>query len=826
MVEVDSLNECFYFLENDTTHFVVIRQLNDGLLKEIENNTGKIGKQFKTLVFDFWNINESLEAKDGDKIKTIIAQYKPNSLVIKHCPIKKEFNFYQDENVLKLDGFYITDELYTMSPCLYNLFNNIRTAKLQLKKIKINSKAQLENFFYFILNTVCNQLILDDIFIEFLIKEKEDDEEYDNLDKYFTLDGGYIIIKNEVYKDLKNLKLIDTPLFCLPDDNIKSLREAQNKNIYLDIDENSLLNPGMITKFKFENDLLDVCFDLDSYKINSDIDKDYLNYLDDIFSLVVDNIDIYRKIKFKNFDVTKLEYVIGYNNHTLEEDKFILNEQEKTLKKNYENKYKELEEKIKNKKLENIDELIFDNCTNKFIDLILSMVKKGKKLNLLKIKKCANEYFYISENLCKLNIVHLNLFDVPIKFEPVQRKIKNEKLTLKIVSLEHYCKENDLSFYLVMKDIRQLLKEINTECICFEMNALPNLINFLLAEQYNSNNKNYNSNEKEEIKQYFPKKNISEDSKAYRDYYLDNMSKIDNLENKKIILKRNNIRNKLENFYYIWKASEFKDPEKEDKHKKDPSDHGKEMAYLDIDYRKFFKKNKIEKINIENCLFTNLTKTFLKSQDMIKIINENNNQTIINFIAKEEKKKEDKKEEEKKDEIKKEETDDEIDNEQYVMDIKTLKEILLKNNGIDDLAHLMKMKFSDFKNSFLPKSLFDKLKDRIIIVINNFLELKELFCLLNVLNVVENKKSDENKKIIEDDNETAIEKIKNYFIKEKSYEEGEKITHTIFNNYYSSEEEKKFIKGKELVFNVEGVNYKVKIKFVDNVKNDFDFIYQ
>lgn len=162
----------FTFLENDTTHFVVIRQLNDGLLKEIENNTGKIGKQFKTLVFDFWNINESLEAKDGDKIKTIIAQYKPNSLVIKHCPIKKEFNFYQDENVLKLDGFYITDELYTMSPCLYNLFNNIRTAKLQLKKIKINSKAQLENFFYFILNTVCNQLILDDIFIEFFNQRK------------------------------------------------------------------------------------------------------------------------------------------------------------------------------------------------------------------------------------------------------------------------------------------------------------------------------------------------------------------------------------------------------------------------------------------------------------------------------------------------------------------------------------------------------------------------------------------------------------------------------------------------------------------------------
>ena len=66
--------------------------------------------------------------------------------------------------------------------------------------------------------------------------------------------------------------------------------------------------------------LFDICYDLDSFKLNfnsNDADENgkkyYLKFLKFIFELIKDNNSIYRKIKFKNFDTTKLEYIIGYN---------------------------------------------------------------------------------------------------------------------------------------------------------------------------------------------------------------------------------------------------------------------------------------------------------------------------------------------------------------------------------------------------------------------------------------------------------------------------------------------------------------------------------
>jgi hypothetical protein len=147
------------------------------------------------------------------------------------------------------------------------------------------------------------------------------------------------------------------------------------------------------------------------------------------------------------------------------------------------------------------------------------------------------------------------------------------------------------------------------------MNALPNLINFLLAEQYNKDN----DKDKKEIKQYYPiKSKDKEKVEIERDKHFNSIEKIENLKNKKIILKRNNIRNHLENYFYIMKLNQFKVPEKEDKHRKDASDHGKEMAYLDEDYKNFFDKNEINEITIENCLFTNLDKTYLSSYELKK----------------------------------------------------------------------------------------------------------------------------------------------------------------------------------------------------------------
>ena len=61
-----------YFLENDTTNFIVIRQMEDDILEKIEkyffNN-----KDFKrVLVFVYWNINESLESSEENRKKLLI----------------------------------------------------------------------------------------------------------------------------------------------------------------------------------------------------------------------------------------------------------------------------------------------------------------------------------------------------------------------------------------------------------------------------------------------------------------------------------------------------------------------------------------------------------------------------------------------------------------------------------------------------------------------------------------------------------------------------------------------------------------------------------
>ena len=145
-----------------------------------------------------------------------------------------------------------------MSPYLSNIFQFLKTKKLFLKKIKINSKNQLNDFFKFIKKTECEELELDDIFIELLIKEKEDDDE---LKQYFSYENGKIILINDGKKEelkLKNLKLIDCPLFALPESNVNPLgkffeNNKLNKDVSIDIDENSLLNPGIITKLKIKD---------------------------------------------------------------------------------------------------------------------------------------------------------------------------------------------------------------------------------------------------------------------------------------------------------------------------------------------------------------------------------------------------------------------------------------------------------------------------------------------------------------------------------------------------------------------------------------------
>jgi len=83
------------------------------------------------------------------------------------------------------------------------------------------------------------------------------------------------------------------------------------------------------------------------------------------------------------------------------------------------------------------------------------MIKLETNINLLKIKKCAKEYFNIY-SLYNFNIKYLYLFDTPIigdsKDSNDNTTLNNEILTIKIVSLNHYCQENNLDFYFVMEN--------------------------------------------------------------------------------------------------------------------------------------------------------------------------------------------------------------------------------------------------------------------------------------------------------------------------------------------------------------------------------------
>ena len=96
----------------------------------------------------------------------------------------------------------------------------------------------MNNFFDFIQGVECQELILNDVFIELLIKENENDD--NELKTYFTLEKGKIIIMKEETKletKIKKLTLIDCPLFSLPDENDLFKNINQYQDISIDIDK-------------------------------------------------------------------------------------------------------------------------------------------------------------------------------------------------------------------------------------------------------------------------------------------------------------------------------------------------------------------------------------------------------------------------------------------------------------------------------------------------------------------------------------------------------------------------------------------------------------
>ena len=840
-------NNNYYLLFNDKTTFIVIRDFNFDKDKiDIKGNTNL------SLVFDFENLSIKLEP---EKVAGFINYIKSNNnairnIIIKNClvtnkdkkkedeeevnekkinekkkikceespsPVEKISNFF-DNIKLDLDLLYISDELYSMSPNLNILFGNVSAKKLILKKIKINSKSELNKFFEFISKIKCEELDLEDIFIELIIKE---DKDYNDLEKYITFENGkFNVINFEKELKVKKLKMIDCPLFDISQDIFKNISD----DIAIDIDENSIINPDIITKLKINEGYFEICYDLDSFKLNDNEENqnnkdkkiDYLKYFEYIFNTITkDNIK-FKKIKFKNFDMTKYEYITGENLTFIEEKNLIFNKEERERKTKFEEFDKKINERIKNwnniNNFKEIKELIFDNCSNYFIQLILKLILNNKNnLEYLKLKKCGKEYFDII-NILSLKLNKLILFDIPLKLEKFPEKDKLGKiinLTIGISCLEHYCKINDLDYYKTMEIIVQLITNKNyNRNLCFEMNALPSIMTFLAAKEYEkiSNPEStyktippYFDFIKEDIG--FPdldkKKEIFKKAIEKRNSLVKESFKLKGLnENTTIKLKRNNIKNRLENYEYFYYNLLNQKNQDLERGKNLKSDFGKDVFDIDKDYKYFFYYNGIKDIILENCLFTN----FRNSQN-IELEKE---ETIINFIHSN-------------------------SNKNYVFDMLTLNEIFFGNKASENITILAKylsiknfeeISIETFEYLINLTQILQKIKrffsnfalKKIEMVFHNIKEKKEFFCLLSVFDIISEKdyflkkfyefnkkKNKYEPKPINDDDKRAniriadqkklIEKIGPYFLKKKD-ENGEDIYSNVFNYYYTSEEEK------------------------------------
>ena len=841
-MELNQKGSPFYILSNDNTTFIVFRDIKFN--QSDININPKDKKEYLTIVFDYDNLVKELDNDETNSytLKNIINKNSENydkdhlNIVIKNCVIGKETNLYDDNKDLNLNKLYISDELYSMSPNIHILFQKFKPRELNLKKFKINSKLQLSNFLDFILNTGCEELILEDIFIELLIKKDENDEEYNDLEQYITFENGKIYInKNEEKKEtkIKKLKMIDCPLFALSEDTFKNINNY--KDISLDIEQNSLLNQNIITKFKINKGFSDICFDLDSYKIseeeeNEEKEIDYIDGLNYIFNIIFDNKDNhnFEKIQFKNFDMTKNEYITGENITFIDEKDRVLFGEEKERKFKFDKNDEELNKKINDNldKLSNLKGIIFNNCSSHFMNLIFKFINNSQNLDYLKIKSCAKEYFDLNKIL-SLNIKNLLLFDTPLIIDnfPNNENIGNiENLSIRLCSLEHYCKVNNLNYYKSLEIILELItNEKLNQHLCLEMNTLPIIMTFLVAREYNKK-KNLIESQKCTIPPFFefvPEFEEKDDVKKKmekikrgiqeRDSLINIAFRLKGLQNKTITFRKNNIKNRLENYeYYYLIAVAF------ERGKFLKMDFGKDIFNLDLDFRNFFLLNNINNIKFENCLFSNFTS--------MKIRPEQISETIINLIR----------------ETKK----------NYKFDMKSINEIFFKNKNAEDIRFFLK--YLTLENGqIITTDIIDYLKNlgiicnnikylfgrfhsyinEMTIIFNDIKERKQFYCLLLILDVLLKDKNNSPLKFLYHEKEMEFKlpsqeeikkKLEPYFIQKKD-ENNKEICSPSFNYYYTSEKEKELFgdfdnRKSQIIF--EQLKFNIEYKFNDQ----WDFI--
>ena len=820
--------ELIYDFSNNDTFFIVIRDLK--LTNKISDIYKKSNKKYLTIVFDFENLSKEINEENDYylKFEQFIKKINNNlNLVFKNTLIRNKNMYFQDEK-LNLNQLCISDELYNISANLDTLFENFLPKKLALKKIKINSKYQLEKFLTFIQKTCCEELELEDIYIELLIKEDEDDQKYNELEHYISFEKNdenngnkeilFINIKDGKKKyiktNIKKLKLIDCPLFAIKKDTFKDINNY--KDIIIDIDENSLLNPNIITKFKINDGCSDICFDLDSYKINKNIQEDskdsndYIQYLKYIFKIIIDNEDNnnFKKLHFRNFDITKYEYITGENLTFIDEENWVFNNEEKERKNKFENFNEEINKKIDDNlnKLSNVKELIFDNCSNYFIQLILKLVKNNNELDLLKLKKCGKEYFDL-KNILSLKIKNLILFDTPLIIDHFPENNtsnlnnfkgnfgKFDNLTININTLEHYCNANNLNYFKTIEIIVELINNKNfNQNICFEMNAFPTILEFLIAKNCR--------------KDYIPCDfNIKSNEDRQK---LIEKSVLKNLTNRTITIKRNNIKNSLENYYYISKITKINKDE-----------FGNDTFDIDTDYKTFFYINKIKEIILKDNIFTNSFESKIREDERLKTAFLN----LINYY-------------------------DEKNKKDFKIDIKTLNQAIYNNKFINfmelyyNYLYVLSINENIETNEqyeainnmiyFIGhiKFVFEKMMkyvENITIIFDNLKERKEFYWLLCFwgeikidYNYYDKKyifKKSPKKFLFPDKNKKLKEKFTKYIIKEANEEKKDKFCS--LNYYYVGDEEKiLFSQNANEEINYEG--FKFNVEYWTNKNNKFD----
>ena len=899
-----SINGKYYEKINGPKAQIIFGDRSALSIKEDDSKTinNKL-KEFKEIIFifDFNNLAETLELNKLENIIKKFIEQKKNinncqtefSLIIQNCLLDEK----EDEEMRPLfkdlpqgDLYFkkleISDELYTFSPYIKTLFFNFKVEELVLRKFKFNSKSQLLDFCNIIYNTSCKKLTLDDFFIELIIKKSENDDEYNDLDIYFKIADGEIIL-NHVYTEIKSLTLRDCPLFAIIDDLFSNKSNKLDK-LTVDVDQNSLLNPSIITKFKIEDGKYDICFDLDSYKIRLEEeedekkkkifnDYDYIYFLDYIFNILspnwerkkhpiekedisdsgIKNIDAtkFHKLVFKNFDTTKYEYITGEDVTYIDEENWVLNKKEQERKQ----KFKAFEDKLKDANHVNtsqLNEVVFDNCSNLFIKSALEFLKgknavkndKTYSFDLLKLKKCSKDYVDLSRIL-KMNIKNLILFDTPLiigefpekgrkHFEFIEKDGGQlgsvDNFTIKLNSIDCYAREYNLNIMKTYEILIEIMEKDNyNKHLIFELNALPNIMMYLcyikyVKDQNKYNNPNDDEDGKDEINGDLPRaegtQNIFEEdvnylpkyiflsAKKYRDLLCSESFKLNWKLSTAITIKNTTIKKCLENFenqnYLMFKIQE-KNKNNNMGNKMYTTnkelrkmDFGSDGFNIERDYKYFFYENNIEEVILDNVSFSNFRdniiegKTSREYEAINTLIGDNNSVGSLRKY-------------------------NNIKYPRYTMDMKTFNGIFCINYGCDNVLgffrRLIYQKFdqdddinainADKKGIF---STFDKLKSNNItlsIIIKSIEEQKEFYCLATILDFILSKGIMNEKRIKSKENEKYLEnKIQKYFRQEKN--ENDEYKYSDFNYYYTSEDEENMVKNG----NIKIGNYNVKIR--------------